>query len=54
MPRRSLSASGPYSLQELVGRNCLGGGHDTSADGNAEFKKSFDKCKMQIIKTAAF
>ena len=43
-----------FSLQELVGRNCLGGGHDTSADGNAEIKKPFDECKMQIIKNAVF
>jgi len=43
-----------FSLQELVGRNCLGGGHDTSADGNAEIKKPFDECKMQIIKSAVF
>ena len=43
-----------FSLQELVGRNCLGGGHDTSADGNAEIKKPFDECKMQLIKTAVF
>ena len=32
-----------FSLQELVGRNCLGGGHDISADGNAEIKKPFDE-----------
>ena len=43
-----------FSLQELVGRNCLGGGHDTSADGNAEIKKPFDEYKMQIIKNAVF
>jgi len=43
-----------FSLQELVGRNCLGGGHDTSAAGNAEIKKPFDECKMQIIKNAVF
>ena len=43
-----------FSLQELVGRNCLGGGRDTSADGNAEMKKPFDECKMQIIKNAVF
>jgi len=43
-----------FSLQELVGRNCLGGGHDILADGNAEIKKPFDECKMQIIKTAVF
>jgi len=33
---------------------CSGGGHDTSADGNAEIKKAFDECKMQLIKTAVF
>jgi len=43
-----------FSLQELVGRNCLGGGHDTSADGNTEMKKPFDEYKMQIIKNAVF
>jgi len=43
-----------FSLQELVGRNCLGGGHDTSADGNAEMKKPFDESKMQIIRNAVF
>ena len=40
-----------FSLQELVGRNCLGGGRDSSAD---EIKKPFDECKMQIIKNAVF
>ena len=43
-----------FSLQELVGRNCLGGGHDISTDGNAEMKKPFDECKMRIIKNAVF
>jgi len=44
-----------FSLQELVGRNCLGGGHDTSADAwNADIKKPFDEYKMQIIKNAIF
>jgi len=43
-----------FSLQELVGRNCLGGGHDTSANGNAEIKKPFDESKMQTIKSAVF
>lgn len=43
-----------FSLQELVGRNCLGGGHDILADGNAEIKKPFDEVKMHIIKTAVF
>lgn len=43
-----------FSLQELVGRNCLGGGRDSLADGNAEIKKPFDECKMQIIKNAVF
>jgi len=32
-----------FSLQELVGRNCLGGGRDTSVDGNGEMKKPFDE-----------
>ena len=41
-----------FSLQELVGRNCLGGGHDAGMD--SEIKKSFDERKMQIIKTAVF
>ena len=40
-----------FSLQELVGRNCLGGGRDSSAD---EIKKPFDEGKMQIIKNAVF
>ena len=40
-----------FSLQELVGWNCLGGGRDSSAD---EIKKPFDECKMQIIKNAVF
>jgi len=43
-----------FSLRELVGRNCLGGGHDTSANGNADIKKPFDEHKMQIIKNAVF
>jgi len=43
-----------FSLQELVGRNCLGGGRDTSAHGNAEIKKPFDECKMEIIENAVF
>jgi len=43
-----------FSLQELVGRNCLGGGRDASVDGNGEMKKPFDECKMQIIKNAVF
>jgi len=42
-----------FSLEELVGRNCLGGGYDTST-GNAETKKPFNECKMQAIKTAIF
>ena len=41
-----------FSLQEMVGRNCLGGGHDTSAGGNSDIKKPFDECKMETIKTA--
>ena len=43
-----------FNLEELVGRNCLGGGRDTSAGGNAEMKKPFDERKMQIIKNAVF
>lgn len=43
-----------FSLQELIGRNCLGGGHDVSVIGNAEIKKPFDEFKMHTIKTAVF
>ena len=42
-----------FSLEELIGRNCLGGGYDTST-GNAETKKPFNECKMQAMKTAIF
>ena len=42
-----------FSLEELIGRNCLGGGYDAST-GNAETKKPFNECKMQAIKTAIF
>ena len=35
---------------ELVGRSCLGSGHDISTDGYAEIKKPFDEFKMQIKK----
>ena len=45
-----------FSLQELVGRNCLGGGHDTAGGSglNAETKKPFDELKMNTIKNAVF
>ena len=43
-----------FSLQEMVERNCLGGGHDTSVGGNPEIEKPFDECKMKTIKTAVF
>jgi hypothetical protein len=45
-----------FSLQELVGRNCLGGGHDTACGSglNAETKKPFDELKMNTIKNAVF
>jgi len=43
-----------FSLQELVGRNCLGGGRNTSVDANGEMKKPFDERKMRIIKNAVF
>ena len=43
-----------FSLQELVGRNCLGGGRDTAVNGKAQMKKPFDECKMEIIKNAVF
>ena len=41
-----------FSLHKLVGHNCLGGGHNTLADGNAEMALlPFDEYKMmQIIK----
>jgi len=32
----------------------LGGGRDTSVDGNGEMKKPFDECKMRIIRNAVF
>jgi hypothetical protein len=43
-----------FSLKELVGRNCLGSGHDTSAGMNADIKKPFDEFKMQTIKNGVF
>jgi len=41
-----------HNRTKLVGRNCLGGGHDNSAGESVEVKKPFDEFKMQIIKTA--
>ncbi len=41
-----------FSLQELVGRNCLGGGHDSSSGDRVEIKKPFDEVKMRMIKTS--
>lgn len=46
-----------FSLQELVGRNCLGGGHDyggSVAGANVVIKKPFDEFKLGILKTAVF
>ena len=43
-----------FSLNELVGRNCLGGGHNRGADPSTEIKKAFDPAKMRIIKDAVF
>lgn len=43
-----------FSIEELVGRNCLGGGHDILGGVNGDVKKPFDEFKMQIIKTAVF
>ena len=37
-----------------MGRNCLGGGRDSSANGNAELKQPFDECKVEIIQNAVF
>jgi len=51
---QSLSKWAVFETFNLVGRNCLGGGRDTSAGGNAEMKKPFDERKMQIVKNAVF
>ena len=40
-----------FSLEELVGRNCLGGGIDS---GNRERKRAFDQNKMKTIKAGVF
>ena len=46
-----------FALQELAGRNCLGGGHDSTgglAGTHVENKKPFDELKMDVIKNAVF
>src|SRR6218665_4084635 len=45
-----------FALQELAGRNCLGGGYDSTglAGAHVEIKKPFDELKMDVIKSAVF